>query len=97
MDNLEKLMGSEWSDNISSLTRNSLQEELNKPDLLPVTEDLEMLRKHLLHKIVTCTGTLKAAPTIQNWGELAKITLCQVVTFHNRRGGEVPKMLQLRM
>ena len=39
-----------------------------------------MLRKHPLHKIVTCTGTLKAAPTIQNWGELAEITLCQVIT-----------------
>ena len=56
-----------------------------------------MLRKHLLHKIVTCTGTLKAAPTIQNWGELAEITLCQVITFHNQRGGEVSKIRQLRM
>ena len=80
-----------------SLIRNSLQEELNKPDLLPVTVDLEMLRKHPLHKIVTCTATLKAAPTIPNWGELAEITLCQVITFHNRGGGEVSKMLQRRM
>ena len=56
-----------------------------------------MLRKHSLHKIVTCSGTLKAAPTIQNWGKLAEITLCQVITFHNRGGGEVSKMLQLRM
>ena len=56
-----------------------------------------MLKEHLLHKIVTCTGTLEAAPTIQNWGELAEITLCQVTTFQNRAGGEVSKMLQLRM
>ena len=56
-----------------------------------------MLRKHPLHKIVTYTGTLKAAPTIQNWGELAEITLCQVITFHDRGGGEVSKMLQRSM
>ena len=52
-----------------------------------------MLRKHLLQKIVTCTETLKAAPTIQNWSELAETTICRVITFNKRRGGEVSKML----
>ena len=46
--------------------------KFNKSDLLPVIKDLEVLRKHTLQKIVTCTETLKAAPTIQNWGELAE-------------------------
>ena len=94
MDNLEKLMGSEWSDSISYHSLGTLyKRKFNKPDLLPVTEDLEVLRKHLLQKIVTCTATLKAAPTIQNWGELAETTLCRVITFNKRRGGEVSKML----
>ena len=94
MDNLEKLMGSEWSDSISYHSLGTLyKRKFNKPDLLPVTEDLEVLRKHLLQKIVTCTETLKAAPTIQNWGELAETTLCRVITFNKRRGGEVSKML----
>ena len=52
-----------------------------------------MLRKHILQKIVTCIETLKAATTIQNWGELAETTLCRVITFNKRRGGEVSKML----
>ena len=94
MDNLEKLMGSEWSDTISYHSLGTLyKRKFNKPDLLPVTEDLEVLRKHLLQKIVTCTETLKAAPTIQNWSELAETTLCRVITFNKRRGGEVSKML----
>ena len=36
---------------------------------------------------------LKAAPPIQNWGELAEIILCQVITFHNQEGAKVSKML----
>ena len=82
----------EWQ-HLISLSRNTLQEELNKPDLLPVTEDLEVLWKHPVHKIVTCTETLEAPPPIQNWGELAEIILCQVITFHNQEGAEVSKML----
>ncbi|CAH3186017.1 unnamed protein product, partial [Porites lobata] len=94
MDNLEKLMGSEWSDSISYHSLGTLyKRKFNKPDLLPVTEDLEVLRKRLLQKIVTCTETLKAAPTIQNWSELAETTLYRVITFNKQRGGEVSKML----
>ena len=55
MDNLEKLMGSEWSDNISYHSPGTVYKK--NLTSLPVTEDLEMLRKHSLHKIVTCSGT----------------------------------------
>ena len=52
-----------------------------------------MSRKHLLQKIVTCTETLKAAPTIQNWSELAETTICRMITLNKRRGGEASKTL----
>ena len=93
-DNLQKLMESEWGDKVSSHSLTTLHKrEFNKVNLLPLAEDLEKLRKHLLARIAALTEIVSKKPTLENWGQLAEVTLCRVIIFNKRRGGEASKML----
>ena len=92
--NLEKLMDSEWNDRISHHSLTTLHgRKFNRIDLLPLTEDLEKLRKHLLQRISVLMKALKENPTLHRWGELAETTMTRLIIFNKRRGGEASKML----
>ena len=83
------LMADEWNDRISAIALASIKlAKYKKPNLLPVTSDLVMLRKYLDVKIGELCEQLKANPNYSSWKELAKIVLCKVVLFNKCRGNE---------
>ena len=91
---LEKLMDSEWNERISHHSLSTLHgRKFNKIELLPLTKDLEILRKHLLKQIAALSKALKEVPTLQGWKQLAEATLTRLIIFNKRRGGEASKLL----
>ena len=65
--NLEKLMDSEWNDRISHHSLTTLHgRKFNQIDLLPLIEDLEKLRKHLLQRISVLMKALKENPALHS-------------------------------
>ena len=93
-EKFEKLLITEWSDRISHYSLTTLGvRKFNKPDLLPLAEDLKKLRKSVLERVSQYTDSLQRNPSLEAWGLLAKATLGRLVMFHKRRGGEASKML----
>ena len=91
---LDTLMVSEWNERISHRCLSALhQRKFNQTELLPLTSDLEVLRKHLLKQIAELSKTLREAPTLQVWKQLAEATLTRLIIFNKRRGGEASKLL----
>ena len=68
-----------------------LQAKWNKPHVLPFTQDVYLLHKFLATERAKCMKDLEEEPNIKSFGNLAQVTLTQVVLF-NRRQGEVSKM-----
>ena len=91
--NLEKLIASEWNERISHPSLSMLQsKKFNKIELLPVTSDLEILRKYLLDQLSGLTKSLEEVTDISIWKELAETTLTRLIIFNKRRGGEAAKL-----
>lgn len=65
------------------------RKKFNKIELLPVTNDLEILRKYLLDQLSVLTRSLEEASKLQVWKELhvAVATLNLLIIFNKRRGG----------
>ena len=81
-DNLEKLMESEWEDKMSSHSLTTLHKrKFNKINLLPLAENLEKLRKHFVGRNEVLTDKVFKKPTLENWGQLAEVTLCRGYHF----------------
>ena len=88
--NLWKLIAFEWNDRTSHHSLSALQRNIfNKIELLPVTNDLEILRKYLLDRLLVLTRSLEETPNFQVCKELAEMTL---IIFKKRRGGEAAKL-----
>ncbi|KAI4793452.1 hypothetical protein KUCAC02_032708 [Chaenocephalus aceratus] len=64
----------------------------NKPSTLPFTEDVQVLHRHLDKSAESAICNLKEEATPQNYAELAKVALAQVIVFNRRRTEEVSKM-----
>lgn len=94
IENLSKLIETEWNDKISYHALDTLsRRKFNKLELLPLTQDLTKLRESLLHKIKHLTDCVKKNPTLDEWGQLSEAVLCRMIIFNKRRGGETSKML----
>lgn len=73
---------------------NTLKEaKLNKPQILPFTQDVRKLHLYFENKQKDALKKLKICPTTDAYSDLAKITLSQVILFNRRREGEVSQML----
>ena len=86
---------SEWSDNVSSRAlRNLHDKHLDKEIILPLTNDLMKLFKNLDKDIKELTNLIKNSSNIisKQWKTLASTTLCKLIVFNKRRGGEVGRM-----
>ena len=91
---LEKLMASEWNERISRHSLSTLhQRKFNQTELLPLTKDLESLRKYLLEQIAELSETLREAPIPHVWKQFAEATLMRLIIFNKCRGGEASKLL----
>lgn len=82
-----------WTESISAAALGTLQQaKWNKPQVLPFTEDVSALHKFLATERAKCMKDLEEEPNSKSFGNLAKVTLTQVVLFNRRREGEVSKM-----
>ncbi|XP_034056095.1 uncharacterized protein LOC117535690 isoform X1 [Gymnodraco acuticeps] len=89
----EKLYTSKSSEFVSHGALNTLSgAKYNKPSTLPFTEDVQILHRHLDKSAESAICNLKEEATPQNYAELAKVALAQVIVFNRRRTGEVSKM-----
>jgi len=83
----------EWTAEVSSAALSTLtSEKMNKPQLLPLTEDIQKLNDYLRKESVRLHELLKTSPSSDCWSELAKVTLAATVLFNRRRGGEAERM-----
>ncbi|XP_032438018.1 uncharacterized protein LOC116732140 [Xiphophorus hellerii] len=92
-DTFKKLYTSKWSELVSHTALNTLSHaKYNKPLTLPFTEDVQSLHRYLKKSGENAFSNLKEEVSPQNYAELAKVTLAQVIVFNRRRAGEVSKM-----
>ncbi|XP_067285389.1 uncharacterized protein [Pseudorasbora parva] len=82
-----------WAESISSAALSTLhQAKWIKPHVLPFTQDVSLLHKFLATERAKYIKNLEEEPNIKSFGNLAQVTLTQVVLFNRRRQGEVSKM-----
>lgn len=94
VEHFEKLMDAEWNTSISHHSIATLDErKYNKPDLLPITSDLQKLRQFIVSRISSLTVSLRTQPSLQKWRELVELVLVRLILFNKRRGGETAKIL----
>lgn len=92
-DIFKKLYTSRWSELVSHSALNTLTDaKYNKPSTLPFTEDVQILHQYLEKSAESAFCSLKEEATTQNYAQLAKLTLAQIIVFNRRRAGEVSKM-----
>ena len=88
------LMCADWSDLVSSsLIREIYDEKLGKDVDLPLTSDIVKLSTHINQSLKVCQYNMGKQPLLENYLNLARITLCKLVVFNKRRGGEVSRIL----
>ena len=68
------------------------RKKFNKIKLLPLTNYLQIWRKHLLERLSVVTRSLDEASNLQVGKELAEMTLTRLIIFNKRRGGEAAKI-----
>jgi hypothetical protein len=66
---------------------------LEGPEMLPLTQDLIKLKKHVDSSIRSTAQKLSRDPSYSLWRQLLQLTLAVITTFNKRRGGEVSKLL----
>ncbi|XP_059184663.1 uncharacterized protein LOC131967738 isoform X2 [Centropristis striata] len=92
-DTFKKLYSSKWSEMVSHSALNTLSDaKYNKPSTLPFTEDVRILHQYLEKSAESAFCNLKEKATTQNYAQLAKVTLAQIIVFNRRRAEEVSKM-----
>lgn len=87
------LYDAKWHKLVSVTSLKSLKEsKWNALQLLPFTADVQKLHNYLDEKQQQYQHDLESEATLQNWANLAKVSLAQVILFNRRRVGEVSKM-----
>lgn len=64
----------------------------NAPQILPLTDDVKCLDRHMETVKSSAERMLRLTPTPYSYAMLAKVTLAQVIIFNRRREGEVSRM-----
>jgi hypothetical protein len=85
-----------WLTHVSTFALETLEaNRFNKPQRIPLTEDIQRLHRYLeekasdLHEKLLSTDTEKSEPI---WRDLSEVTLAQIVLFNRRRGGEAERI-----
>nr|XP_043879455.1 uncharacterized protein LOC122767933 isoform X2 [Solea senegalensis] len=82
-----------WTESISGAALGTLQQaKWNKPLVLPFTQDVTLMHRFLAIECAKCMKDVEERPDSTSFGNLAKVTLTQVVLFNRKRQGEVSKM-----
>ncbi|KAJ8043636.1 hypothetical protein HOLleu_10822 [Holothuria leucospilota] len=94
-ESFEDLCSLEWSTEVSHHALGTLaKRHWNKPQNLPLGEDVVKLNRHLKKVAQDNAEKLCKDPSDTSaWYELSKATLCQLIVFNRRRAGEVERLL----
>ena len=76
---------------LTALRRLSVN-NFNKVEILPVTEDLLLVKTKLLEEIESNTKKLSNSPTIEIWRKLAVEFVSRIIIFNKRRSSETAKI-----
>ena len=88
------LVKSEWTDTVSSCALNTLKRRKDQSvQILPLTEDLVKVKRHMLKEMTMKTQDLLSGPEYTAWRELAQVAMSRLILFNKRRGGEVSRLL----
>jgi hypothetical protein len=94
VDDFFSLCSLEWNDDVSSTALETLKTaKMNKPQRLPLTEDLQKLSKMLNETIVSKSMSLLETVNVTTWYELAEATLAKFILFNRKRSGEAERLL----
>lgn len=93
VDDFIALLDGEWNDLVSSsLLRELYDKKLGKDTILPVTSDLMKLNRYMNSMLQKTYQDMETLPCEDNYFQLAKATLCKIIVFNKRRGGEVSRI-----
>ena len=93
-ENYVFLHQTEWTDRVSSIALATLKRnKFEKPQVLPLTDDLVKFRTYLNESIEKLSKELLLNPSPFSWKSLAEVVLCRLVIFNKRRSGEMAKLL----
>ncbi|KAG9268080.1 hypothetical protein AMEX_G18978 [Astyanax mexicanus] len=89
-----EVMETQWNTYVSGRALNTLKTaKWNKDELIPLTEDIMKLQKHLKVLEKDALDGLSAAPNVSDWTKLSQSLLTQIILFNRRREGEASKLL----
>ena len=84
----------EWSAKINTAALRTLDDsKFNRVTLLPITDDLLIIRAHLHKEIPRLTAKLNDSKELSDWRALAEAVGSRLTIFNRRRGNEVYQML----
>ena len=97
VEELQKLMDINWTDDMSSNALKTLQEEKrNRSDIIPLADDIKIFSDHLKAKaseyFKEIEDTQDTDVSVYVWTKLNSIVLAQLILFNRRRSGEVSRM-----
>ena len=86
----KKLHEAEWNFRVNSAAVKRInKEKRSKVTPIPLTEDLQLLRTHILQKMKKCLLQLRSSCLADDWLQLAKLTMSRLILFNKRRRAEV--------
>lgn len=82
-----QLFDAEWHNRVTAPALDNLSlKKHNKPQVLPLTNDLLEVRNYIVKRIAYLTEKVMKSTTRDNWRELAEVTLSRLIMFNKRRG-----------
>jgi len=93
-DDFTQLIDMRWNDEIAKVSRTDLEsKKWNKPQLLPLTEDLKIIKVHLVNTRNQSLDRLAQENSdINAYRNLCSSTLANLILLNRRRSGEASKL-----
>ena len=93
-DDFATLVAMRWNNEISRVSRTELEvRKWNTPQILPLTEDLKVLKNHLSStRNVSINELAKDNNDLKAWRNLCSTTLASLILLNRRREGETSKL-----
>jgi hypothetical protein len=86
----KRLLEGEWNYRVNSAAVKQINaEKRNKIPVIPLTEDLQTFRAHILQRIKELSIAVRQSKHAADWTELAKFTMARLISFNKRRRAEV--------
>lgn len=86
-----KLVELNWKEVSVPANRQLDEQRFNKPQLLPLAEDIMKLSKFLRREGALALVRLSEERSVEAWFDLSKIVLAYLIMFNRRRAGEMGK------